>query len=253
MTRKEELIKIFEDTKSLVENGTIKTDSYTFKHTCSRGVVPAYTGEEKTVLTIINSDTVTAAQEYSKLGKTAILNMASAKKAGGGVINGARAQEECLFRCSNLFETVLQKEYPLDTRELLYTRKAVFFKDFDYNLIDSFEVDVVTLAAVNLNPEKKPNEYNEYYEYEVANYAKVTRDKIQSLFYVCANEGVDNILLGAWGCGVFKNDPDTMAHLFKEAIIKNDGVFKNIVFPIINDHNSVGNNFEIFKNVLTQS
>ena len=38
----------------------------------------------------------------------AILNMASAYRPGGGVMNGARTQEECSLRRSNLFMSLYQ-------------------------------------------------------------------------------------------------------------------------------------------------
>jgi uncharacterized protein (TIGR02452 family) len=67
---------------------------------------------------------------------------------------------------------------------------------------------------------------------------------------LAAKNGVQNLILGAWGCGVFKNNPKLMAQYFSEVLV-GEGYnlnFKNVVFAIINDHNSVGNNFEIFNN-----
>ena len=53
------------------------------------------------------------------------------------------------------------------------------------------------------------------------------------------------------GCGVFGNDPVNIATWFKE--ILTEGYyksFKNVIFAVINDHNSVSNNYQIFKNII---
>ena len=60
---------------------------------------------------------------------------------------------------------------------------------------------------------------------------------------------IDNIILGAWGCGVFGNEPDKMAKMFKD-VLEEGYKFNNVIFAIINDHNSVGNNYNEFKKVI---
>jgi uncharacterized protein (TIGR02452 family) len=88
------------------------------------------------------------------------------------------------------------------------------------------------------------------YESDVKEYRKITKDKIRLMISLAAKNGVQNLILGAWGCGVFNNDPTTMSQYFSEILV-GEGYnlnFKNVVFAIINDHNSVGNNFEIFNN-----
>lgn len=104
------LIEVFEDTKqyTLVNN---LTKSKTTKHTFSEIEQPH--GPTKSNAIIINSDTVSAAIDFTLFGKTALLNMASYKRPGGGVRNGARAQEECLFRCSNLSEVISTDLYKI--------------------------------------------------------------------------------------------------------------------------------------------
>jgi uncharacterized protein (TIGR02452 family) len=67
-----------------------------------------------------------------------------------------------------------------------------------------------------------------------------------------SKSNVKNLILGAWGCGVFNNDPITISTLFKQVLI-DEGyatLYNKVIFAIINDHNSVGNNYSIFKDML---
>jgi uncharacterized protein (TIGR02452 family) len=233
------LVNVFQDT---LENSKGLTKSTTSKHTFGE-INGAKLGMFKPNISVINSDSVSVLVEYSKLGKTCVLNMASYKRPGGGVYNGARAQEECLFRCSNLIHVVPNTFYPLQENEALYTKDAIFFKDKEYDYMDPVECDVVTISAINLNENAKYDPVQ-----NVKDYRNVTKDKIRLMISLAAKNGVQNLILGAWGCGVLKNDPKLMAQYFSEVLV-GEGYnlnFKNVVFAIINDHNSVGNNFEIF-------
>jgi len=235
------LVSVFQDT---LENSKNLTDSTTSKHTFDETNPPRLT-MFKDIISVINTDSVSAVVEYSKLGKTCVLNMASYKRPGGGVHNGARAQEECLFRCSNLIHVVPTSFYPLEVNDALYTKDAIFFKDKDYDYMEPVVCDVITIAAINLNENAKYDPVQ-----NVTEYRKITKDKIRLMVSLAAQNGVRNLVLGAWGCGVFNNDPTTMSQYFGEVLV-GEGYsvdFDNIVFAIINDHNSVGNNFDIFNN-----
>ena len=233
------LIEVFEDTKQYTLDNNL-TKSKTTKHTFLE-IEPA-NGLTKSNISVINSDTVSAALDFSLLGKTALLNMASYKRPGGGVRNGARAQEECLFRCSNLSEVIPTSHYPLKEDECVYTSAGVFFKDFNYDYITPTEIDVITIAAINLNG---------YELTDFKQYIKTNKDKIRLMLSLAIKNEVRNIILGAWGCGVFKNNPVQIATFFKEVLDEGyNSYFDNVVFAIINDHNSVDNNLEIFKSIL---
>lgn len=224
-------VKIYEDTLS-------KSRKYESGKTCKHffngkfDIVDNKKGEIK----VLPLDSVTAG-EYFNVGKTCILNMASYKRPGGGVERGSNAQEECLFRCSNLGLSISPNFYPLKQDEALYTQDATFIKDFHYKDITPFVCDVLTIAAVNLNSTFLKQD----------DYIELTFEKINFLFKIARNYKVDNLILGAWGCGVFKNDPEFMADSFKKVLEQYRSGFENIVFAVINDHNSVANNYEIFK------
>jgi uncharacterized protein (TIGR02452 family) len=233
------LIEVFEDTKQYTLDNNL-TKSKTTKHTFLE--IEPVNVLTKSNISVINSDTVSAALDFSLLGKTALLNMASYKRPGGGVRNGARAQEECLFRCSNLSEVIPTSHYPLQEDECVYTSSGVFFKDFNYDYITPTEIDVITMAAINLNGFELT---------DFKQYINTNKDKIRLMLSLAIKNKVKNIILGAWGCGVFKNNPVQIASFFKEVLDEGyNSYFDNVVFAIINDHNSVDNNLEIFKSIL---
>lgn len=196
-------------------------------------------------ISIENLDTVSALEKYSKSGKVCILNMASYKRPGGGVINGARAQEECLFRCSNLYNSISDDFYPLERDSCLYTKDSLFFKDKNYEYINNINCDVITIAAINLN-----SSHHFYKDQIESNYESTTLDKIRLMVSIPSKHNIEYLILGAWGCGVFKNNPKKMSNFFKQVLITEgySSLYKKVIFGIINDHNSVSNNYEVFRN-----
>lgn len=244
------LIEVFENTLELSKG--IPNNSNTTKHTFKEILKP--TGGNGKVL-VEPIDTVSALQKYSQTGKTCVLNMASAKRPGGGVERGATAQEESLFRCSNLWDSISKDFYPLKTDECLYTNNAKFFKDRNYDYIEPIECDVMTIAAFNLNEMghflgKRVAKFSELNK--TISYEDNTKDKIRLMLSIPSRFNVKNLVLGAWGCGVYKNEPERMATYFHD-IITNEGyqgLYDNIVFAVINDNNSVGNNYEIFNKII---
>ena len=235
------LVEVFLDTQEKVK--ILNTKTITTKHNSSDILYPDFDEHTKNVK-VINSDSVSALVEYAKKGKTTVLNMASFKKPGGGVRNGARAQEECLFRCSNL-ATISADFYPLGIDEALYTKDSIFVKDFNYNDIDSVTCDTVTVPAINLNNQARYDDLQDDLDYE-----SITKNKMRLMLSLCITNHVSNVILGSWGCGVFKNEPQIIAKYFKDVIEEGYNEFDNIIFAIINDHNSVDNNFKVFKDVL---
>jgi len=232
------LVEVFDDTNlksSNYKNGI--TTKHFDNEIINRNV------NQSNNIEVLNLDTVSAITEFSKYGKTCALNMASYKKPGGGVRNGARAQEECLFRCSNLISSISTDFYPLADDSCLYTKEATFFKDKDYNDMEQVKADVITIAAVNLNGVDALK-----YHYNQLEYIELTLNKIRLMLSIPQKNGVKNLILGAFGCGVFNNDPNFMAEKFRRVLIDEgySSFYDKVIFAIINDHNSVGNNYSIF-------
>lgn len=197
-----------------------------------------------------------AAKQYLKYGKTAVLNFANPHNPGGGVHNGATAQEECLCRSSNLYPCISNKntynEYYLYNRNisnsffsdrLIYTKDVTVFKD-DCAVprlmpnADWFKVDVITCAAPYIAKRKYTNP---------TALKELFKSRIKNIFEAAIDNGVEVIILGAFGCGAFKNPPEIVAKAFHEVIDENDYAcfFKKIVFAIKSNYSN-NYNCEIF-------
>ena len=227
--------------------------------------IPRYETEVK----VIDKDCIYAAKDLIDRGfNPCMLNMASFSTPGGGVMKGSSAQEENIFRRSNIFKSLYQfhsigenlgieqreERYPLDYNfGGIYTPHVTIFKggsDTRYTLLEEpFEVAVVSVSAVK-NTTLKNGKLEPWV-------IDTTKSKIRQIFDIALENGHDSLVLSAFGCGAYKTPPTEMAKLFKEVIEskKYKGAFKAIHFAIINlpstngKHNPEGN-FQPFKDVL---
>lgn len=181
--------------------------------------------------------------------KVAVLNFASATSPGGGVETGASAQEECRGRVSTLYpclktQTAWNKFYgphraapnPLHNDDLIYTKDVVVLKDDDYHpLAVPFQVDVFTCAAPNLR-EKPSNRYNR----NNGEAAHISPEKLLDLHRSCARKilsaaatnGAEVLILGAFGCGAFRNEPAVVATAYQQALPQFLNHFKIVEFAV---------------------
>ena len=189
--------------------------------------------------------------------KTCVLNFANAYNPGGGAIWGARAQEESLCRCSTLYPC-LNTKYLVDnyykyhnkldyeTNRLFYVPKIIVFKT-DENIYpelmdenDWYEVDVITCAAHN----QREDALSEKELFSLNYY------RIKQILGSAIDNNVDNIILGAFGCGAFSNDPKVISSVFKKILIDEEyfKYFVNVHFAIF-CANTETENFIEFKKV----
>ena len=239
MSKKQHLIDVFIDSENRVNNGEYNKDLKCvlkiFDKTLVKDPLFKVTNANGSI-TVQNIDCIEAARQLSLKGKTCMLNMASYKKPGGGVRSGAMAQEEELSRRSNLVFGLNSHFYPLGLNSYLYTQNVTFFKDRYYQIVDSFDCDIITIAAVNLNHNIGTKEYHD-----------LTDEKIKSMIYEPYLHGCRNLVLSAFGCGVFRNDPEYISIVFDRYVPLMKSLYDNVVFAILNDHNSVANNYSIFE------
>lgn len=228
--------------------------------------IPAH--KEPTSVELITTDSISAGKRLLNEGyNPAVLNFANRHNAGGGVLKGCRAQEESLFRCTNLFRSLFQFmpfakqyevemnqcQYPLDRRfGGVYTPYATVFREYsrgkDYEFLPhSFKLSFIGVAALDRRhsgcDKTTPLSFHD---------VEITLSKMRTIFRIGIIHGHDALVLGAFGCGAFLNPPQQIAELFKQ--VMNEPEFKNkyrkIVFPVFDNHNVHGvSNYDAFKNV----
>ncbi len=252
---RDDLVYCFQDTLILSESeklrdSTLQAIESSKVYYESFAAINRKTNPEMGDIIIDENTSFAAAKKYSKFGKVCVLNFANPHNPGGGVENGAMAQEECLCRSSNLFLCLKAKnvfeEYYKYHREmenhffsdrLIYTKNVTVFKDDSTVpcLMDEdewFEVDVITCAAPYLGKRVYTNKKA---------LKELFRGRVKNIFEAAIENGAEVIILGAFGCGAFKNPPEIVAEAFYEVIIENeyDRLFKKIVFAIksTNDNN----------------
>ena len=178
------------------------------------------------VVEVCPEDSFVAAQSLAGTGPETppplVLNFANPHVPGGGVLRGARAQEEDLCRRSTLYLSLDSARAKAFYREnkgrdtSLFTDAAILsehvevFRDAAGHYLDApFEAAVLTMAAPY---------YPGLRAHEADRLPQVFLQRIRGLLYLAACNGYSRLVLGAWGCGAFGNDPHMVAAAFAEAL-----------------------------------
>lgn len=218
----------------------------------------------KTEISVMSADCL---EQARLLDNPLVLNMASYKNPGGGVVNGSMAQEENIFRRSNLFQSLYQfvyysdqygikqndkNKYPLPFYGGVYSNDITVFRGSENNgyylLGKPFKTSFISISAIK-RPELKNGKMNK------SDISKM-KNKIKVIFEVALANSHENLVLSAFGCGAYGNPPEQIALIFKELLNNEyDGCFKKIVFSIFDDHNSYkehnpNGNYKPFKQIL---
>lgn len=273
-----ENVEVFQDTESLCKTNnrlaeSVKKSTENQKLILETDALPEqdlHLYEESAKLVISKKRSYEAAAGYKGM-KVAVHNFASASNPGGGVVNGATAQEECLCRCSGLYfnlntPTMWDGFYtphrnahnPLHNDDIIYTPDVTVFKsDTAYPRLlpesDWYEVNVITCAAPNIRS-RPSNSYNtgdgqqsvwitdeKLYE--------IHEKRLRRILDVAVSEGNEVVILGAFGCGAFMNDPSVVAKAAKDVIADYMYAFKNIEFAVYCSPRDESN-FRTFERVL---
>ncbi len=184
---------------------------------------------KETDVEIDNSDSITTALNAVSDGyRPLILNMANAKQPGGGFLSGAKAQEEDLFRCTNLYLTLKDdgELYPMRGAEVIYSPKVHILRDSEYHDLEQpVEVGFISVAAT-----KDP--YIDDYGMLTEHIYNITAKKIRMAYHIGLIQRYDCLIMGALGCGAFNNPPQEIAKIFCEVTAEYAQRFKKIIFPI---------------------
>lgn len=195
------------------------------------------------VVEVTGESTLAAAQrlvQVEGLLNTVCLNFASAKNPGGGFLGGSQAQEESLARSSALYPCISQMEEMyrynrnlktcLYSDYMIYSPKVLVFREDGGGLWKSpYPVSMITAPAVNAGVvrEREPE--------EMRLIGPVMLERIRYILSVAAHHGDKAVILGAFGCGVFRNNPGEVAGWFKQVLVDEGygALFERIVFAIL--------------------
>ena len=221
---------------------------------------------QNTRISVVNKDCLDVAQEYTLKGhRVAILNFAAHDNPGGNSDKGTNGQEEDLCyrselagfmedqRLNTLSRPKDQQLYPLEfidhpeKEHIIHTPDVTVFRASraqSYVLLNNpFSVGILSSAAPIHPPLNDDNT-----DYQRVEDKLRMKKLIQMQLTAACQKKYDTIILGAFGCGYYKNPPHGVARLYQEVITESFiGVFQNIVFAILEDlhsrseHNSDGN------------
>lgn len=272
MDRRTYLISVFEDTLARIkssaelthaEKQSIAAQTFIPENEPLSIPVPRSAGDAKVIVT--QNRSFEAAAKY-KDQNVCVLNFASATNPGGGVTHGSSAQEECLCRCSTLYNCLNTRAMwdgfytphrhsgnPLHNDDIIFTPNVQVLKDDDYQpLVDPFAVDVITCAAPNLR-ERPANSFNPSDSKSVAISPDELRllheQRARRILTVAAQNKADVLILGAFGCGAFCNDPMVVAQAYKNILPQFTHHFKTIEFAVYCPPHD-DSNYRAFKSTL---
>lgn len=195
---------------------------------------------------LIATDSVKAVLDST--GRTCVLNFASYKHPGGMFLNGSKAQEECLCHESFLYNVLRNFEnyYGYNKSNLnkaLYTDRALYSPDITFERDGNIKVaDVLTCASPNYTAAEK------YCHVSKEENSKILRQRIKFILSILNHKKPDTIILGAFGCGVFGQNPTEVATIFKEEIKTAFTYPTKVVFAVI-DENSP--NYKAFESIFS--
>ncbi len=211
-----------------------------------------------TVFDVTGESSTQAAQRLTAAdtAPVAVLNFASARNPGGGYLNGAQAQEEALCRASALYSTLLRApEYyahhradrdPFYSDRVIHSPGVPVFRDDRGRLLDTpYTAGFLTSPAPNAGviTRRTPEQAHRIPAALAARAERVLETAVAA--------GYRRLVLGAWGCGVFRNDPGTVADAF-HALLTEDGRFaghfEHVVLAVL-DRTPQGSTLEAFRRV----
>jgi uncharacterized protein (TIGR02452 family) len=229
-------------------------------------------GQFQTVVTVVDQDSLRAASECCARGEHPLVyDLANAQHPCGGVLGGAPAQEETIARCSTLYYALeptknrtLAQQLPLKQGAPrfripetggIFIPSVTVFRDASngYQFLENpLSIAIFATAAYNQKPghwggsrgtpgpEGKPSKAQ-------FDFIPGTREKLRTQLAAAAELGFEDLVLGAFGCGAFANDPRDISHLYRE-LLEGEfrGVFKHVTFAILGGKGPGANNVATF-------
>lgn len=221
---------------------------------CSTWTCPPFAVDESRVF-LFEGDCVDAAL-YLREGnvltgppchRVAVLNMANPFTPGGGYRGGAGAQEENLFRRSNLLMALEQNPfhdaktlYPIPQEGCLYSENVCFFRCSEHSgyrfMMRPHLLDVVSCAGL-----RHPHLTPDHLHYATQESRDLMRAKFRSCLLACRDAHVDAVVMSALGCGAFRNPPSEVASALADVLQEARAARQCppiVAVAIYNDHNA---------------
>lgn len=260
------LIAIGKETKKITKEGRYELNGHevvfpeadlsavkVYTPEAGEALLGTYPGEagKAPVIQITTEDSFQAARRFDH---PLVMNFANAHHPGGGFEIGATAQEECLCRCSTLYASLksdaAREMYrynrtnvsATESDYMLLTDPVFVFRDEQYNYLEKpFRVGVITVPAPNRNGRAMFTSSDKL--------AAAMTKRIRIMLAVARENGYRNLVLGAWGCGAFRNDPVKVAGFFKTILLEEGygSYFDNVCFAIYGKED--GKNYVSFREV----
>jgi uncharacterized protein (TIGR02452 family) len=186
----------------------------------------------ETAVEVTNETTLGASRRLAERGlRPLALNFANGVSPGGGFLSGARAQEEVLCRSSALVATLggdpmyeaHRRRDDLESSDwaILSPDVPVFRADDGTTLQEPWLLSFITCAAPVASRVGQPRS------------GDLLEARILRVLAIAAARGYVSLVLGAWGCGAFANDPVRTARDFRAAFEGPFlGAFRHVVFAI---------------------
>ena len=235
-------------------------------------VVPVAQTQKQAKVIVSGKRSLEAAEPYAKQGKkVCVLNFASASNPGGGVVNGSSAQEECICRCTTLYPCLnisamwdafymphRKANNPLYNNDCIYTPNVCVFKS-DTNFPEPlpqaewWKVNILTCAAPNLRERPSnamnPNAGATAAKISATELEKLLTSRVRRIFEVAVANGNEVLILGAFGCGAFRNPPEIVARVFYNVMQEYLDRFDVIEYAVYHTERELAN-FEAFSSVM---
>jgi len=195
-----------------------------------------------TLVEIENETTLSGIARLLRAGCATVgaLNFASAKNPGGGFLSGSQAQEESLARSSGLYPSLMKawdfyerhrkEASPLYSDAMILSPGCPIFRDDTGALLSGVRhATFISSAAPNAGA------LSHNAPQDLTLVPDVLRRRAEYVLALAASQGLRDIVLGAWGCGVFRNDPQLVARTFMELLARPEwqGRFSKVVFSIL--------------------
>lgn len=186
----------------------------------------------ETRVRVTNETTLEASKRWVDGGlRPLALNFANGVHPGGGFLSGARAQEEALCRSSALHATLVgdpmydahaRRERPDCTDWAIYSPHVPVFRRDDGSALENpWLLCFLTCAAPYAPAIGQPDSRD------------LLRQRISRVLAIARAYGHPSLVLGAWGCGAFGNDPTLTAQDFRHALEGEfEGAFSDVVFAV---------------------